>query len=131
MLEPSTSRWSRTERACRRRGPPPERTGVTVPASPASPAPPIALPQLSGRRTTSATAVAVDLGSRTVGVWAAHHGTVDSPWADAPSTAGTLVRRGRIVDVEGCTRALSHLVRRYPQPVPAGSVVVACRPLLA
>jgi rod shape-determining protein MreB len=73
----------------------------------------------------------VDLGSRTVGVWAAHHGTVDSPWADAPSAAGTLVRRGRIVDVDGCTRVLSHLVRRYPQPVPAGSVVVACRPLLA
>jgi rod shape-determining protein MreB len=73
----------------------------------------------------------VDLGSRTAGVWAAHHGTVDLPWRDAPSSAGTLVRRGRIVDIDGCTRVLSHLLRRFPQPVPPGGVVVACRPLLA
>jgi rod shape-determining protein MreB len=71
----------------------------------------------------------VDLGSCTIGVWAAHHGTVSGSCDDG--RAGPLVRRGRVVDVDGCARALSRLVRQYTQPLPAGSVVVACRPLLA
>jgi rod shape-determining protein MreB len=41
------------------------------------------------------------------------------------------MRRGRVADVGGCVDLLSRLVRRYPEPVPAGGVLVACRPLLA
>jgi rod shape-determining protein MreB len=73
--------------------------------------------------------VAVDLGSSAVGVWAARRGTVSGPCGDAYASAGTLVRRGRIVDVEGCIALLSQLVRRYGEPVPAGGVVAACRPV--
>lgn len=50
---------------------------------------------------TSPAALAVDLGSRTIRVWAAHHGTVSGPWGEAPGSAGTPVRRGRVVDVDG------------------------------
>ncbi|MFI7542343.1 hypothetical protein [Actinoplanes sp. NPDC049599] len=39
------------------------------------------------------------------------------------------MRRGRVVDITGCVGGLAHLIRRYRQPVPAGGVVVACRPL--
>jgi rod shape-determining protein MreB len=81
-------------------------------------------------RTTAPTALAVDLGSHTAGVWAAHRGTLSGPCGDAYAAAGTPVRRGRVVDVAGCVDLLSHLIRRYPQPVPAGGVVVACRPVL-
>ena len=87
--------------------------------------------QGSDRRTTSSTAIAVDLGSCTAGVWAAHHGAISAPWGEGSAAGGALVRRGSIVDVDGCTNLLSRLVRRYPQPVPDGGVVVACRPLLA
>jgi rod shape-determining protein MreB len=73
----------------------------------------------------------VDLGSRTVGVWAAHRGTISGSWDDESAATGTLVRRGRVVDIDGCTSLLTHLVRRYPLPVPDGAVVVACRPVLA
>ncbi|GIE28551.1 hypothetical protein Ait01nite_015960 [Actinoplanes italicus] len=72
-------------------------------------------------------AVAVDLGSSTVGVWATHRGVVSG---DA-SASGALVRRGRVVDVEGCATLLGQLVQRYAQPVPSSDVVVACRPVLA
>ncbi|MEV4639619.1 cell shape-determining protein MreB [Actinoplanes sp. NPDC049548] len=71
-------------------------------------------------------AVAVDLGSNAIGLWAARRGTVSGDCGD-----GSLVRRGRIVDPEGCEAQLMHLVRRYSEPVPAGGVVVACRPVLA
>jgi rod shape-determining protein MreB len=76
-------------------------------------------------------ALAVDLGSRTACVWTADHGTVTGPCGEVSAAAGTPVRRGRIVDVDGCVGMLSELVRRYPQPVVAGGVVVACRPVLA
>jgi rod shape-determining protein MreB and related proteins len=79
----------------------------------------------------SPTALAVDLGSCAVGVWAAHRGTVSGPCGDAYASAGTLVRRGRVVDGDSCATLLSHLVRRYSDPIPAGGVVVACRPVLA
>ncbi len=81
-------------------------------------------------RTRPGTAVAVDLGSRTTGLWAAHLGAVIDRTSDA-HTAGPLVRRGRVVDVDGCVGLLSRLVHRYPDPVPPGGVVVACRPVLA
>ena len=80
---------------------------------------------------TPPTALAVDLGSGAVGVWAAHRGTASGPSGDAFASAGTLVRRGRVVDVDSCITVLSQLVRQYAEPVPAGGVVVACRPVLA
>ncbi|MEV4202461.1 rod shape-determining protein [Micromonospora globbae] len=84
-----------------------------------------------GRPAATPTAVAVDLGSCTVGVWASHRGTLTGPCGDAFSSAGRLVRRGRVVDVDGCALLLDQLIRRYDEPLPAGAVVVACRPLLA
>jgi rod shape-determining protein MreB len=101
---------------------------VTVTARSASSPPPNGQPPAVGRR---APALAVDLGSSTVGVWTAHHGTVSGSSADPATSGSPSVRRGRVVDIAGCTDLLSHLVRRYPEPVPAGGVVVACRPVLA
>ncbi|MEV6488781.1 cell shape-determining protein MreB [Actinoplanes sp. NPDC051633] len=80
---------------------------------------------------TPPTAIAVDLGSSAIGVWAAHRGTITGPCRDAPASAGASVRRGSIVDVDGCIAQLSELARRYAEPVPAGGVLVACRPVLA
>ncbi|GIF01143.1 rod shape-determining protein [Paractinoplanes rishiriensis] len=82
-----------------------------------------------GTQAAAPTAVAVDLGSSAVGVWATHRGTVSGPSGDAYASAGTLVRRGRIVDIEGCAALLSQLIRRYREPVPEGGVVAACRPV--
>jgi rod shape-determining protein MreB len=73
----------------------------------------------------------VDLGSCTAGVWAARQGTVHGSWEDAATSAGTVVRRGSVIDVDRCTSLLAQFVRRYPEPVPDGGVVVACRPVLA
>jgi rod shape-determining protein MreB len=81
-------------------------------------------------RTGPPAAVAVDLGSSTVGVWAAHRGTITGSCGDALASSGMPVRRGRVVDVEGCVALLSQLIRRYTEPLPAGAVVVACRPVL-
>ncbi|MEU4428952.1 rod shape-determining protein [Actinoplanes sp. NPDC024001] len=100
--------------------------GVTVPANLASSLRPADTPD-----TAAPTAVAVDLGSSTVGVWAAHRGTVDAPCGDAFTASRSLVRRGRIIDPAGCVALLSQLVRRFSQPIPDGGVVVACRPALA
>jgi rod shape-determining protein MreB and related proteins len=82
-------------------------------------------------RTTGPTALAVDLGSNVVGVWAARRGTVSGPCGDAFASAGTLVRRGRVIDIDGCVALLEQLICRYSDPIPAGGVVVACRPVLA
>ncbi|MEU4424492.1 rod shape-determining protein [Actinoplanes sp. NPDC024001] len=75
----------------------------------------------------SAAALAVDLGSCTAGVWATHQGAVSGPSGDG----GALVRRGRVVDFDGCVELLTQLAQRYPQPVPAAAVAVICRPVLA
>ena len=74
-------------------------------------------------------ALAVDLGSRAVGVWATHRGTLTGPCGDADTAAGAPVRRGRVVDVDGCIALLTRMVSRYAEPVPAGGMVVACRPV--
>ncbi|KUL29731.1 hypothetical protein ADL15_26870 [Actinoplanes awajinensis subsp. mycoplanecinus] len=76
-------------------------------------------------RPKPATAVAVDLGSGTTGVWTSHRGVVSG------SSDRNLVHRGRIVDVDGCTALLKRIVQQYPQPVPAADMVVACRPVLS
>src|SRR3712207_185874 len=81
--------------------------------------------------TVPPTALAVDLGSNAVGVWAAHRGTITGPCGDVLASAGTLVRRGRIVDSDGCVTLLKELISRYAEPVPPGGVVAACRPILA
>ncbi|WP_433796178.1 rod shape-determining protein [Actinoplanes sp. CA-252034] len=82
------------------------------------------------RRPAAPRAVAVDLGSSTTGVWASHHGIVNGPNDD---TVGgrTLMRRGRVTDVEGCVTRLEELIRQYPQPMHAPDLVVACRPVLS
>jgi len=102
-----------------------------VPANLASAARPTGQRRASGNPATSPTTIAVDLGSSAVGVWAAHRGTVSGPSGDAFASAGSMVRRGRVLDVDGCATLLSQLVRRYPEPIPPGGVVVACRPVLA
>lgn len=98
---------------------------MTVPANLLSSPRPAGAPA-----TSTPTAVAVDLGSSTVGVWAAHRGTVNAPCGDAFTAARPLVRRGRITDPAGCVTLLTQLVRRYSEPIPAGAVVAACRPVL-
>ncbi|GIF01046.1 rod shape-determining protein [Paractinoplanes rishiriensis] len=80
---------------------------------------------------TPPTALAVDLGSHTAGVWAAHRGTVSGPCGDALASRGSLMRRGRVVDADGCINLLTQLIRRYGDPVPPGGVVAACRPVQA
>jgi rod shape-determining protein MreB len=80
---------------------------------------------------TAPAALAVDLGSRTAGLWTADRGTVTAPCGVASAPAGSLVRRGRVIDADGCVRMLAELTRRYPRPVATGGVVVACRPVLA
>lgn len=99
---------------------------MTVPSTPATVSRPTEQDQAP-----APTALAVDLGSCTAGVWAAHRGTVSAPCGDPQAATGTLVRRGRVVDVDGCVALLTQLTRQYPEPVPAGGVVVACRPVLA
>ena len=108
-----------------------EGTAVTVTANL------ISSPRSAGQRRPADTrpaapiALAVDLGSSTIGVWAAHHGTISGPCGDAYASVSTLVRRGRIIDVDGCITMLSQLIGRYSDPIPPGGVVVACRPVLA
>ncbi|WP_204301397.1 rod shape-determining protein [Actinoplanes campanulatus] len=78
----------------------------------------------------SPTAVAVDLGSGTAGLWATHRGVISRPTGDAHTGRG-LVHRGRITDVDGCATLLTRLLQHYPQPVADVDVVVACRPTLS
>lgn len=99
---------------------------MTVPANLVSSGRPPVAPQ-----TAPPTAVAVDLGSSTAGVWAAHRGTINAPFGDAFTSPHPLMRRGRVIDPAGCVKLLSQLIRRYREPIPAGGVVAACRPVLA
>ncbi|MEU5943155.1 rod shape-determining protein [Micromonospora sp. NPDC047548] len=85
----------------------------------------------TGSAAKPTTALAVDLGSGSVGVWAAHRGFLSGPCGDAFASVGRLVRRGQIVDAAGCATLLSDLLRQYTDPVPAGGIVVACRPVLS
>ncbi|SFE87001.1 rod shape-determining protein MreB [Actinoplanes philippinensis] len=77
--------------------------------------------------TKMASAIAVDLGSDIAGVWTDRQGVVSGRC----DSAGPLIRRGRVVDFDGCVAMLSQLVGTFAQPVPSGGVVVACRPVLA
>jgi hypothetical protein len=75
--------------------------------------------------------VAVDLGSALARVWASRQGSVSAPTGTSFGVAGSLVRRGRILDEERCIALLSDLARRFPEPITADGVVVACRPVQA
>jgi rod shape-determining protein MreB and related proteins len=80
---------------------------------------------------TSPTAIAVILGSGQTHVWAAGRGGLSRPSGDTVGTSHAPVRRGRVADGSGCVDVLSQLIRQYRDPIPAGSVVVVCRPVLA
>lgn len=77
------------------------------------------------------TPVAVDLGSGQLRIRLPHHGTISTPIGDRSIRNQPVVRRGQIVDGAGCAVALSQLLREHRVQVPAGPLVVACRPLLA
>ena len=63
-------------------------------------------------------------------MWVAGRGGLSCPSIE---TAGTHapVRRGRVADGSGCVGVLTQLARRQRDPIPAGPVVVVCRPVLA
>jgi rod shape-determining protein MreB and related proteins len=81
--------------------------------------------------TGAPTAVSVDLGSGWARLWVAGRGTVSGPCTDAFTAAGSVVRRGRVVDPSGCRMLLRQLLDRYDEPVPPGALVIACRPVYA
>ncbi|MGI5242174.1 cell shape-determining protein MreB [Dactylosporangium sp. CA-139066] len=75
-------------------------------------------------------AVGVDLGSANTRIWASGRGTVLTA-SSASATArlsGPMVR-GRITDPEAMRTLLSGLLSGRRRPLPAGVVVVACRPV--
>ncbi|MCX9192840.1 hypothetical protein C3Y87_15740 [Carbonactinospora thermoautotrophica] len=77
-------------------------------------------------------AIAIDLGSARTRAWTPGRGMfVDVPTrvpdlADSPGP----VRRGRIVDADGCVRMLRALLRRCAPPWRPRPVLVLCRPVL-
>jgi len=80
---------------------------------------------------TSAAAIAVVLGSGRTQVWVAGRGSLTCPTGDALGASRAPVRRGRVADRPGCVDLLTQLAHEYRDPIPAGSVVVVCRPVLA
>jgi rod shape-determining protein MreB len=94
---------------------------------------PAAAPPADNRASaeTSPTAVAVILGSGRTHVWVAGRGGLSCPSGGIVGTSRAPVRHGRVADGSGCVGVLSQLIGRYRDPVPAGSVVVVCRPVLA
>lgn len=77
------------------------------------------------------TAIAVDLGSGQLRMWAAARGTVSTSIGEASMGRTPAVRRGRVLDGESCAARLTSLLRNLRPPTPAGSLVVVCRPVLA
>ncbi|GGM63109.1 rod shape-determining protein [Dactylosporangium sucinum] len=75
-------------------------------------------------------AVGVDLGSANIRIWASGRGAVQAanPAPAAAPWSGP-VARGRIIDPEPVQRVLSGLLSGQRRPLPAGAVVVACRPV--
>lgn len=81
---------------------------------------------------TEPAAVGVDLGSGYLKIWASGRPLLHVPTiGDSPTAPGRLVRRGRISDPDGLHALLARVVARYHPPLPAGPVVVACRPVLS
>jgi rod shape-determining protein MreB len=76
------------------------------------------------------TAVAVDLGSGQARIWAVGRGLRVAPTnGNGRAQVTEFVRRGRILSAAGCVCLLTELSRALPGSLPAGSVVVACRPV--
>jgi rod shape-determining protein MreB len=81
---------------------------------------------------TEPAAVGIDLGSGSVKVWASGRALLRVPAvADSLTSPSRLVIRGRITDHAGLEGLLVRLVGRYHRPLPAGAVIVACRPVQA
>jgi rod shape-determining protein MreB and related proteins len=92
---------------------------------------PVAPPVGTGTRGEPA-ALAVDLGSGQARLWSVGDGIRAVPTAgDGLSRPAPLVRRGRILDADGCVSLLTRLAHTYPHSLATGPVVVACRPVLA
>jgi rod shape-determining protein MreB and related proteins len=76
-------------------------------------------------------AVGIDLGSGYLRVWASGRPMIDVPATSMTAGADErLVRRGRIANEAGVAALLRRLLTRYTRPVPAGAVLVVCRPVL-
>lgn len=73
--------------------------------------------------------IAVDLGSAQLRLWLGPGGTLSAPVSEGLRTP--VVRRGRIVDGPACVEQLRRLISDRHARVPAGALVVACRPVLA
>jgi rod shape-determining protein MreB len=81
---------------------------------------------------TEPAAVGLDLGSAYTRIWVSGRPMLHVPTiSESLTNPVSLIRRGRIADGSGLQALLERLVRRYPRPVPAGAVLVACRPVLA
>jgi rod shape-determining protein MreB len=81
---------------------------------------------------TPPTAVGVDLGSGYTRIWASGRALLQTASInDSLTNPVRLVQRGRVSDPAGLRELLERLMRRQHPPVPAGAVVVACRPVLA
>ncbi|MDG4787802.1 rod shape-determining protein [Micromonospora sp. WMMD1102] len=79
---------------------------------------------------TEPTAVGIDLGSAYIRVWASGRPLVQLPSLDdSLSNPRPLVRCGRIVDERGLRTLLARILSHYRHPLPAGAVLVACRPV--
>jgi rod shape-determining protein MreB len=112
----------------------PERTGqVDCPTGVAATAAHVSgTPASIDAATVEPAVVAVDLGSGYTRIWAAGRPTLSIPTISGSLTNPTrLVRCGRITDTAGYEHLLTRLLRRFHRPLPAGAVVVACRPVLA
>ncbi|MGC5022462.1 cell shape-determining protein MreB [Micromonospora sp. DT47] len=73
--------------------------------------------------------IAVDLGSAQLRIWLRARGMLSAPVGSGSRTP--VMRRGRIVDGPACVAELARLLHDHRTEVPAGALVVACRPVLA
>ncbi|MEH1130560.1 rod shape-determining protein [Micromonospora sp. CPCC 206061] len=77
-------------------------------------------------------AVGVDLGSDYTRIWASGRSLLQAPTiSDSLINPSRLIQRGRITDPASLESMLARLLRRHHRPVPAGAIIVACRPVLA
>ncbi|MEV0719764.1 rod shape-determining protein [Asanoa sp. NPDC050611] len=80
----------------------------------------------------SPTAVGLDLGSGYARMWASGRALAQTASInDSLTNPVRPVRRGRISDPAGLSEVLTRLLGQQHPAVPAGAVVVACRPVLA
>jgi rod shape-determining protein MreB len=80
---------------------------------------------------TCPAAVGIDLGSGYTRIWASGRPLVQlRSLNDSLSNPRPLMQRGRIADPTGLQALLARILARYQHPLPAGAVVVACRPVL-